>query len=133
MSEFKSPNSYREFVARVRGESRFIRTPEDEDFLREVVRTSRHRIREMPTGYRLWRAQLGHHWHQEDDDPGHVVEVPHCPSRMRPRQGRATEGRANPKGISVLYLASRKDTAMYEVRPWEGSFVSCAYSRQDGL
>ena len=126
MSAFKSPNSYREFASRTRREARFIRTPEDDDFLREVVRTSRSRIREVPTGKIFYRAQLGHDWRREDEDSGHVVEVPYCPSRMRPRQGCAKEGRTNPKGISVLYLATHEETAMSEVRPWIGSFVSCA-------
>ncbi len=40
---------------------------------------------------------------------------------------RATEGRANPKGIPVLYLSARKKAAMSEVRPWLGSHVSCAH------
>ena len=48
---------------------------------------------------------------------------------MKSLPGRATEGRANPKGIPVLYLSSRKKTAMSEVRPWLGSLVSCAHFR----
>jgi len=34
--------------------------------------------------------------------------------------------RANPKGIPVLYLSTRAETAMSEVRPWIGLLVSCA-------
>ena len=49
------------------------------------------------------------------------------PERMKPLPGRATEGRANPKGIPVLYLSTRQETAMSEVRPWVGSLVSCAH------
>ena len=36
------------------------------------------------------------------------------------------EGRANTVGIPVLYLASEPGTAMSEVRPWVGSYVSLA-------
>lgn len=43
---------------------------------------------------------------------------------MCPRTERATEGRANPKGIPCLYLASNRETALAEVRPWVGSYVS---------
>ncbi len=127
MAEFKSANSYWTFADRVRRKARFIRTSEDEDFLREVVRTSKARIREQPASFGLWRAQLGHDWRQEDENPDHILPAPYCSARMKPQQGRAKEGRANPKGISVLYLSTNKETAMSEVRPWIGSFVSCAY------
>ena len=43
---------------------------------------------------------------------------------MKPLIGRATEGRVNPKGIPYLYLATDRDTALAEVRPWIGSFIS---------
>ena len=46
---------------------------------------------------------------------------------MKPLPTRATEGRANPKGIPALYLTTHKKTAMSEVRPGLGSFVSCAH------
>lgn len=43
---------------------------------------------------------------------------------MKPLRERATEGRANPKGIPSLYLATDRETAIGEVRPWIGSHVS---------
>jgi hypothetical protein len=43
---------------------------------------------------------------------------------MKPLRDRASEGRANPKGIPYLYLATREKTAILEVRPWIGSYVS---------
>ncbi|WP_237484179.1 RES family NAD+ phosphorylase [Vibrio hippocampi] len=52
--------------------------------------------------------------------------VPYPESRMRPLEDSATEGRANPKGIPCLYVASDKETAMSEIRPWLGSTVSVA-------
>jgi hypothetical protein len=45
---------------------------------------------------------------------------------MKPLRDRGREGRANPKGISYLYLATERDTAIAEVRPWVGSYVSAA-------
>ena len=129
MNEFKSWNSYRHFANRVRRETRFIRTPEDENFLREVVRTSKTRMRELRADSGLWRAQLGHDWrpHYQDDEYIDDIPAPYPPARMKPLPGRATEGRANPKGIPVLYLSTRQETAMSEVRPWLGSLVSCAH------
>jgi RES domain len=37
-----------------------------------------------------------------------------------------SEGRANPRGISYLYLAMNKTTALAEIRPWIGSKVFLA-------
>ena len=129
MNEFKSWRSYRNFANRVRRKARYIRTPEDEDFLCEVLRTSASRIRDVPTGTGMWRAQLGHAWKPHYEGDRHVADLPaaYLPARMKPLPGRATEGRANPKGIPVLYLSTRKKTAMSEVRPWLGSLVSCAH------
>lgn len=43
-----------------------------------------------------------------------------------PLRDRAKEGRVNAKGIPCLYLSDDKDTAMGEVRPWVGSYLSLA-------
>ena len=128
MNEFKSWNSYRHFADRVRRTNRYIRAPEDDDFLHEVLRTSASRIRDVPAGSVLWRAQLGHDWRPYYEGDRYVDDLPtqYLPDRMKPLPDRATEGRANPKGIPVLYLSTRKKTAMSEVRPWLGSRVSCA-------
>lgn len=129
MNEFKSWNSYTHFANRVRREARFIRTSEDDDFLREVLRTSKSRIKTLPAETGLYRAQLGHDWRPLHQDDRYIDEIPaaHPPARMKPQEGRATEGRANPKGIPVLYLATHPQTAMSEVRPWLGSLISCAH------
>ncbi len=52
------------------------------------------------------------------------VPVPHSRERMKPLKDRAPEGRINPKGIPCLYLATERDTALSEVRPWIGSLNS---------
>ena len=131
MNEFKSWNSYRNFANRVRRKTRYIRTPEDDDFLREVLRTSQNRIQELPADTGLWRAQLGHDWRPFCQDGQYIDDLPtaYPPERMKPLPGRATEGRANPKGIPVLYLSTHRKTAMSEVRPWLGSLLSCAHFR----
>ena len=72
-----------------------------------------------------WRAQLGHDYRQEGTgDDAFDVECALPPQRMTPRRDRAIEGRANAKGIPCLYLATAKNTAIAEVRPWIGSYVS---------
>lgn len=43
---------------------------------------------------------------------------------MKPLPDHAKEGRVNPVGIPVLYLASTEESAISEIRPWVGSEVS---------
>jgi RES domain-containing protein len=45
---------------------------------------------------------------------------------MKPISNWQGEGRANPRGIPVLYLATDRDTALAEVRPWIGAVISVA-------
>ena len=52
--------------------------------------------------------------------------LPSAQKRMKPLEDRAKEGRANPAGIPVLYLASCQQTAISEVRPWIGTELSLA-------
>ena len=126
MSEFKSWQSYSTFRNAVINENRYFRDQGTEQFLNTVLVTSDGRKLDLPKNKYLWRAQLGQGWravYQEDeyiaDEP-----APFEPSRMKPLLNEATEGRANPKGIPYLYLATTKETAMAEVRPWIGSFIS---------
>lgn len=128
MSGFKSWWSYKRFANRVRNQLRFLRTEEDEEFLREVLRTSKERIKFISEGVNLWRSRLGYSGSPIFDEKGRHIDdepVPYPQKRMKPRTDRAREGRVNPRGIPVLYLSTTKDAAMSEVRPWLGSYVSC--------
>lgn len=99
----------------------------------ETVRlTAKKRIEVLPPETYLWRAQLGNDWDPIYDEDGERIDdqpAPYSPPRMKPLSDRATEGRANPKGIPYLYLATDRDTAMAEVRPWKGSYVSVGQFR----
>jgi hypothetical protein len=123
MAHFKSAESYGLFSREVRMERRYARTAEAEEFLRSVAITCRSRIKEIPQGFILWRAQLGSDW-DTLEDTRLLVAVPHPPNRMKPLRHCAIEGRANPKGIPCLYLSTTAKAAMSEVRPWVGSEIS---------
>jgi len=128
MADFESYRSYRQFAVSVTKRWRYARNPEQAVFLKAVLATSVARQEVIASGSKLWRAQLGHAWCPEDLGGGVVEELP-APfnvERMKPPRDRAREGRANPKGIPYLYLATREDTAVAEVRPWIGSYVSIA-------
>jgi len=123
MKVFKSWQSYSQFERAIKHQSRYIHSGEVETFLQTVLETAETRIESFPKDSILWRAQLGHSWRFENEEVGEI-HAPHEPERMCPITARANEGRANPKGIPYLYLASNRETALAEVKPWVGSYVS---------
>jgi len=125
MTEFTTYRDFQNFRQHVLRESRYVLDDFARSFLGTVLATSAGRRREFPEGRIFWRAQVGHGWQtiQQDDDE-YEVPGPHSQDRMRPRPHVATEGRVNPKGIPCLYLTTDKKTAMAEVRPSVGTYVS---------
>lgn len=123
-AEFDSLWSYGRFHNTVTKRTRYIRSPETERFLSTVVATSKNRVTKLRKGKVLWRAQAGH-FDEENYDPADLPK-PYSAERMKPLRNRATEGRANPKGIPYLYLATGEKAAILEVRPWIGSLVTVA-------
>jgi hypothetical protein len=127
MPNFRSWLSYRRFAESVLRERRYIHTPQTCEFLDAVAATIP--TLEMAEGHPMWRAQRGHNWGPmyPYDSPGTSdVPWPFSKERMKPRNDRAYEGRANPKGMPVLYASNNRETAMSEVRPWIGAWISVA-------
>lgn len=123
---FSSWRAFSKFEKEVCRNRRYIRTPEAERFLDAVRGTLHLRTTNISEGRGFWRAQAGHDWRRIAEFD---AEVPCAfrPDRMKPLRDRAIEGRANPKGIPMLYLCSNKDAAMSEVRPWIGSLISLGH------
>ena len=129
---FKSWRSYWDFCYSVKNRQRYIISEEDKDFLESILNTCQDRIRTISSGATVWRAQLGYDVRPiYQTDPSTEEEIyiddepiPYSFSRMKPLSDSASEGRANPKGIPYLYVASDKKTAMSEVRPWLDSTLS---------
>jgi hypothetical protein len=128
MAQFEHIESYMRYTDDVSSNFRYIRTAVSEQFLEAVRATASKREQDIKSGTTLWRAQLGCAWEKVvgKEKEGWGLPLPYPPERMKPLVNRALEGRANPKGIPVLYLATERDTAMQEVRPWIGSLVSVA-------
>jgi len=120
---FESWLSYWKYEDVIKRRARYIRPPEIKSFLHTVLNTAKKRIKDIPKGSILWRAQLGNSWRQVNEEVDEV-EAPYPQERMKPMLNRANEGRANPKGIPYLYLSSNRETALAEVRPWIGSYIS---------
>lgn len=125
---FKSWTSYMQFSQSVKNKSRYVLDSDSQNFLKGIKDTCASRVEVIEPNSSLWRAQMGHKTVPFIDNDIEVDDmfVPYPESRMRPLKGSATEGRANPKGIPCLYVASDKETAMSEIRPWLGSTVSVA-------
>jgi hypothetical protein len=98
---------------------------ETERFLAAVVATIKHRRKILRKGTRLCRAQRGYLL-KADDEAGTEIPDAFMPERMRPLRDKASEGRVNQKDKPCLYLAESKDTAMAEVRPWIGAYITLA-------
>jgi hypothetical protein len=127
IAEFKSYESYWRFARSVTTQRRYVSNAEQTEFLQTVLATSITRQEVLASGNIFYRAQRGNGWRPEDY--GGVVEefqAPLDPEFMKPRPYRAREGRANPKGIPYLYLATHENTSVAEVRPWKGEYVSVA-------
>lgn len=128
MATFESWTSFFGFANSVTRDWRYVRDERQRDFLAAVLETSRSRREQLDEGTILWRAQICHEWITESVGDGEEETFPSPASldRMKPKPDRATEGRANPRGIPHLYLATHEETAVAEVRPWVGSLVSVA-------
>lgn len=127
--EFASWDSYTKFALRVQRGSRYVWQKEVQAFLDTVLATLKERDVTIPSGSLLYRARLGIHYHiQKDEDGNDMGEEPmgYGSEEMKPLREKASEGRANPAGIPVLYLGTSEQTAISEVRPWIGSEVSVA-------
>jgi hypothetical protein len=127
---FRSANSYSDFAQSVRKQFRYTGAAHQQDFLKSLVESCHARCITMHGGQELWRAQLGHEWRAlECDGAKFEFPFPYQPARMKPLPEKASDGRANPKGIPYLYLATEKETAALEVRPLGGSYLSIARFR----
>jgi len=125
---FKSPNDYKNFCHAIRHGNRYIHNEKVMSFLDELLETSGERQVILKKGHILWRAQLGNDRRVEHDEYGNEQQTDElCPyprERMKPILYSATEGRANPKGIPYLYLATDQKAAMSEIKPWVGLSIS---------
>jgi hypothetical protein len=124
MADFRTIFDYILFSHVTVGDYRFYRDHPTEEFLSTVIVTAGSRALTLKKDEIVWRAQLGKQEPMDYsilDNPDGSVD-----DRMKPLSRSAREGRANPKGISVLYVATTPDTAMSEMRPSLVSTLSLA-------
>lgn len=120
---FNSWKDFQTFESDVKLKNRFVHSAEVLEFFLNVKRTLPARERPLATGSILHRGQLGY---DEDESEGGTLIRGFNPKRMKPIPNKGTEGRANPKGISYLYLSNDENTALAELRPHLGQNISSA-------
>lgn len=124
-SELFSDSGYHDFAQSVKHEARYVHQEPARNFMARVLATLPRRVGFIREGQVLCRAQRGFTMgHVEGED--YEREMAHPPARMVPTVELSTDGRVSPRGIPCLYLASNMKTAVAEVRPWMGSYVSLA-------
>ena len=128
MTEFASINSFKEFVEKIRFSNRYFYDGEIQSFFNTLIQTRAPRVKKCNIGTIFWRAQLGYKTKpkRKNNANSDSEKYPFDNERMIPLRNNAKGGRANPSGIPHLYLATTKETAMAEVRPWLGSVISLA-------
>ena len=127
MAEFATIRCYRDFEFSVKHIARYVHGPKISEFLKTVMATSESRATVLEKDAVFYRAQRGFGWRPVSDDrEGSEAEDALSPDKMVPKAEFIGEGRVNSTGIPCLYLASNGKTAMSEVRPWIGSYISLA-------
>jgi hypothetical protein len=114
------------FRAHSETSNRYFRDATIERFCKLVIQTGERRRRRIKEGSVLFHAQIGQYEgpKSSDDLNNKDQPFPFLPDRMSPPKDSAVEGRANPKGIPYLYLASDQSTAIAESRATKGDPIS---------
>ena len=116
------------FAIKKKQKERYFHDSETHELFETLLTTAKEHTESISKGNLFWRAQLG----CANDplyDNGLIIDynaIPHPIERMKPLADKAREGRINPKGIPCLYLSTDEKTAISEVRPWVGFYVTVA-------
>lgn len=118
---FLNPEDWQEFTRYLSEANRFILSDYWRQFIENIIRTAHKRTKRLKAGITLVRARIGTSWIECDD--GDEQPYPISPHEMGPPPKHlARAGRLNSEGIPYLYLATKTDTAVAEVRPWIGTY-----------
>lgn len=120
---FNSWQDFQNFEREVKYENRFVHSEAVSEFLSDIKRTLPSRERSIDSGSILYRGQIGY---EEYESEGQLIISGFPATRMKPTPHKGKEGRANPKGISYLYLSNDENTALAELRPHLGQYLSSA-------
>jgi RES domain-containing protein len=128
---FENKFMFRHFERSVRETFRYAQSPTLVAFLENLVATSCRFVEDLKAETVLYRARLGHGWERGGDKQcdGLDHRRAYRLKEMIPDSRYVVDGRVNAKGIACLYLAEQAETAVLEVRPQSGLYVSLARFR----
>lgn len=96
--------------------NKFNITDELSKFVDEfILKIEKQGIENIAAGKEYYRARIHGVGTSKKFEPNEI---------WAPPKGKSSPGRMNPGGISYLYLAESKETAIAEVRPWKGAEIS---------
>lgn len=103
--------------------NRHILNREFDKFIEFIVRSATTRCTILEAEKVLYRARQKFRF---QDLPNGGMRLEPCEPKelLAPLPGHQFEGRLNPRGISYLYLSDEERTAVAEIRPWIGEWVS---------
>lgn len=112
-----SKRDFRKIQISIMTQNRYLYDEETMKIINRIKMFFDKRVYTIPKDIILFRAQKG----CKSYDP---LPRPYDLKRMYPLEDSAKEGRANPKGIPYLYMATKIETAISEVRSWPGEDIS---------
>ena len=98
---FKSWKDFNNFVREVKFNTRYIYSPDVLEFFLNIKLTIPTKVKVLPAKSILYRSQVGY---EELETEGNILIQGFPVKRMKPLDSNGSEGRANPKGISYLYI-----------------------------
>ena len=105
--------------------NRYILNDEYKKLTEEILKLARGREASLGQGSIFWRAKTSKGLRVVED--GEIVSDGYTKEEMlAPLKENAKDGRANPAGISYLYLAEDLETAIAEIKPYIGDRVTVA-------
>lgn len=106
---------------------RFCHSKKSDNFLKTVASVARSQVKLLDVGQKFYRARIGREESKLKKNKTLFPAKPYSGKDIGiPPHAKRTHGRANPIGIGYLYLATDKETAIAETKPYKSADVSIA-------
>ncbi|NQU99493.1 MAG: RES family NAD+ phosphorylase [Parcubacteria group bacterium] len=116
---------WEDFCSYIVGENRYILNNKYKKLIEEIITLAKKREHFLESGSIFWRARTSKR--PRVNNEGKIISDQYTKEEMSfPPKEKAKDGRANPAGISYLYLAETLQTAIAEVKPYIGDRITIA-------
>jgi len=127
---FKSQADWVHFCYYITQRNRYILDKKSENFITALLCSAKKRAKEFKSGEEFFRARNECRERKRSKYSVLTKKYPLTKKEMlNPTPEKAREGRANPKGISYLYLSKDITTSIAETRPWLNQVVTVAFCK----